>query len=85
LISFLVKKSPYLTIRAFFCLASDRLIVPTLRVETPPRTLRVPVLAQRSEICAVVTQSVTGCIPTQSMGTINKLTIRAFFAWDALI
>ena len=39
------------------------LIVPTLRVGTPPRTLRVPL--------QVVTRSVTGCIPTQSVGTIG--------------
>ena len=38
-------------------------IVPTLRVGTPPGTLRVPL--------QVVTRSVTGCIPTQSVGTIG--------------
>ncbi|KAB0525950.1 hypothetical protein F7R20_12075 [Pseudomonas brassicacearum subsp. brassicacearum] len=38
-------------------------IVPTLCVGMPPGTLRVPLLD--------VTQSVTGCIPTQSVGTIS--------------
>ncbi|AZZ78724.1 hypothetical protein CCX46_27525 [Pseudomonas sp. RU47] len=41
-----------------------RLIVPTLCVVTPPGTLRVP-----------VTQSVTGCMPTQSVGTIKRATV----------
>ncbi|KAA0995629.1 hypothetical protein FQ192_06195 [Pseudomonas sp. ANT_J12] len=39
------------------------MIVPTLRVGMPPGTLRVPLLE--------VTQSVTGCIPTRSVGTIG--------------
>jgi hypothetical protein len=39
------------------------MIVPTLRVGTPVRTLRV----------RYATQSATGCIPTQSGGTINAL------------
>jgi hypothetical protein len=38
------------------------MIVPTLCVGMPPGTLRVPLHK--------VTQSVTGCIPTQSVGTI---------------
>ena len=45
------------------------LIVPTLRVVTPPRTLRV---RQTTRVQAgEVTRSVTGCIPTQSGGTIK--------------
>src|SRR3989344_1267378 len=53
------------------------MIVPTLCVGMPPGTLRVPLLN--------VTQSVTGCIPTQSVGTIvgdtvchRRLNIRRF-------
>ncbi|RON01064.1 hypothetical protein BK658_07830 [Pseudomonas brassicacearum] len=38
------------------------MIVPTLRVGTPPWTLCVRLR---------VTRSVTGCIPTQSVGTIS--------------
>ncbi len=46
-------------------------IVPTLRVVTPPQTLRVP---QTTRIQAWgVTQSVTGCIPTRRVGTISFL------------
>jgi hypothetical protein len=40
--------------------AAGWMIAPTLCVGTPPGTLRVP-----------VTQSVTGCMPTQSVGTIG--------------
>jgi hypothetical protein len=40
------------------------MIVPTLCVGMPPGTLRVPLLK--------VTQSVTGCITTRSVGTIKK-------------
>ncbi|OCX24571.1 hypothetical protein BBI10_04915 [Pseudomonas graminis] len=47
------------------------MIVPTLRVGMPLRTLRVP---QTTHIQAVeVTQSVTGYIPTRSVGTIRYL------------
>ncbi|MCC1705873.1 hypothetical protein KSI34_24880, partial [Salmonella enterica subsp. enterica serovar Indiana] len=49
--------------RPFFCLLFN-VIVPTLRVVMPPGTLCVP-------LCTPVTQSVTVCIPTQSVGTIN--------------
>ena len=40
------------------------MIVPTLCVGMPPGTLRVP---------THVTQSVTGCIPTRSVGTISSV------------
>jgi hypothetical protein len=47
------------------------MIVPSLRVGMPLRALRVP---QTTHIQAVeVTQSVTGCIPTRSVGTIRYL------------
>jgi hypothetical protein len=42
-------------------------IVPTLRVGMPPGTLRVPLLK--------VTRSVTGCMPTQSAGTIKSASV----------
>ena len=46
------------------------LIVPTLCVGTPPGTHRVPT-SFFLEADVQVTQSVTGCIPTQSVGTIR--------------
>ena len=46
------------------------LIVPTLRVGMPQGTLRVPSPTAAVEPDTDVTQSVTGCIPTQSVGTI---------------
>ncbi len=48
--------------------ALSSLIVPTLRVVMPPRTLRVLHDVHQSRY---VTRSVTGCIPTRSVGTIN--------------
>ncbi len=52
------------------------LIVPTLRVVTPPPTLCVP---RTTHIQAgEVTRSVTGCIPTQSEGTIKAIKINSF-------
>jgi hypothetical protein len=43
------------------------MIVPTLRVGMPDRTLRVP-----------VTRSVTRCVTTQSVGTIKKREVDSF-------
>jgi len=37
----------------------------------PPGTLRVPASTQDSNLVHLVTQSVTGCIPTRSVGTID--------------
>ncbi|TDK54912.1 hypothetical protein E1508_11450 [Pseudomonas moraviensis] len=48
------------------------LIVPTLRLGMPLGTLRVPVVT-RSIVEHGWTRSVTGCIPTQSVGTIKLL------------
>ncbi|PKA76892.1 hypothetical protein ATI14_3901 [Pseudomonas tolaasii NCPPB 2192] len=48
------------------------LIVPTLCVGMPPGTLRVPPAPQVSSL-VYATRSVTGCIPTQSVGTINRV------------
>ncbi|POM10933.1 hypothetical protein CUU62_00835 [Pseudomonas sp. WP001] len=42
------------------------MIVPTLCVGMPPWTLRVLLYLRK------VTRSVTGCIPTRSVGTINQ-------------
>ena len=49
---------------------SNPTIVPTLRVRTPHRTCCVP--GTRHCFNARVTRSVTGCIPTQSVGTIAE-------------
>ncbi|TLG89674.1 hypothetical protein FEM54_21030, partial [Pseudomonas edaphica] len=41
-----------------------------LRVGMPPGTLRVPPGSTRLKTSARVTRSVTGCMPTRSVGTI---------------
>ncbi|WP_313599051.1 hypothetical protein, partial [Pseudomonas sp.] len=46
-------------------------LVPTLCVGMPPRTLRVPANTQDLNLVHLVTRSVTGCIPTRSVGTID--------------
>ena len=51
------------------------LIVPTLRVVTPPATLRVTRHWTRSVLNCIPTQSVgtmSHCIPTRSVGTIKE-------------
>jgi hypothetical protein len=46
-------------------------LVPTLCVGMPSRTLRVPPSTQDLNLVHLVTRSVTGCIPTRSVGTID--------------